>query len=414
MELKPGQLCILLLLLCMAIPCLGAVCDDKTDSGAWLDCRIQARIAAKAANMAPGTNALNVSKQQEAPTVSPQSTSLVDQSSASDFFNLALNLAQASGGSGNSNNTNSISVTTSAYALYAAANYHDPLDPAFYARNRNWRRAYLTLGRDLPDSTSASSDPHLNQPGTIGGVKLLLYDKRDISDPSNQKLFEDAAKALAIAGGAHAKVMVALSTEIPGIAGRTSFKDLTDAQNKQIDDTIDQNIGPLAAVAPALQNVANQIRSQSQWSVSYQVDARNEMGYDEHKAETAFALGPEPHINFTVNGAYEMWNAKKFGRNRQGGNFAGEFDYRVTEDMSVAQPYILSLSAQGEWLTTQKPTYKAQLKLTIPLGQKTGVSIPASVTYASRTDLIQESRIEGRFGFTFDAAKVAAALSGHQ
>ena len=411
MELKPGQLCVLLLLLCLALRCFGAVCDDKTDSGAWLDCRIQARIAAKTA---VGANALNVSKQQEAPTVSPQSTSLVDQSSASDFFNLALNFAQAAAGSVNSNNTNSISVTTSAYALYAAANYHDPLDPAFYTRNRNWRRAYLTLGRDLPDSTSASSDPHLKQPGTIGGVKLLLYDKRDISDPSNQTLFQDAAKALASAGGAQAKMMLALNAAIPGIISKTSFKDFTDAQNKQIDDIIDQNIGPLAAVTPALQKAADQIRSQSQWSVSYQVDARNSMGYDLHKAETAFALGPEPHINFTLNSAYEMWNAKNFGRNRQGGSFAGELDYRITEDMTVAQPYTLSLSAQGEWLTTQKPTYKAQLKLTIPLGQKTGVSIPASVTYASRTDLIQESRIEGRFGFTFDAAKVAAALSGHQ
>jgi hypothetical protein len=271
-----------------------------------------------------------------------------------------------------------------------------------------------TLGRDLPDSSAATTDPHLKQPGTIGGIKILLYDRRDISDPHNQQLFVNAAKALAEAGGADAKIELALKTMDSALTSRTSFSDLTDSKNKQIDDIIDQNLGPISALQSELETVANNIRSQTQWALSYQVDARNKLGYDEHKVGTAFALGPDPHINFTVNGGYEIWNAKTFGRDRQGGNVATEFDYRVTEDMTVPQPYILSLSAQGEWLTHQKPTYKAQLKLTIPLGQKTGVSLPASVAYASRSDLIQESRIEGRFGFSFDAAKIAAALSGHR
>jgi hypothetical protein len=395
-----------IILMCMAAATAHAQCADKTDFGGWLNCKIAAQIAVK-------NNGLNVSKQQEVPTVSPQSTSLVDQSSASDFFNLAMNLAQASGGADSTNNTNSVTVTTSAYALYAAANRHDPFDPDFYARKRNWRRAYLTLGRDIPNSTSATKDPHLQQPGTIGGLKLSLYDKRDISHPANQPQFGEAAKALGQSARAYANIMADVSAKIPGILARTSFKDLTDAQNQEINQIIDRNMKAFEALNSALQRAVDNIRSQAQWAFSYQGDFRNSQGYNLHKAGTQFALGPNPWVNFTLNANYQRWDGKKFGPDRQGGDLAAEFDYRITEDTTVAQPYLLSLSVQSEWLTKQKPVYKAQLKLTIPLGQKTGLSFPASVTYASRSDLIQEARVEGRFGFTFDVAKVFAALSKH-
>ncbi len=419
MELRLKSVLGSLVFMCLGAGTACAQCSDKTDSGGWLTCKIEARIAAGKSQIAhqvqtaaaPKQNAVSVSKQQETPTVSAQSTSLVDQSSASDFFNLAMNLAQASGGAGGTNNTNSVSVTTSAYALYAAANYHDPLDPEFYSRNRTWRRAYFTLGRDLPDSTSATKDPHLQEPGTVGGLKLLLYDKRDISDPANQSQFEEAAIALGKSNRARANIRAAIIERVSDIS--TSFKSLTDAQNQEVDKIIDDNIAALEALGPELQKAADHIRSQAQWALSYQGDFRNSQGYNLHKAGVQFALGPNPRVNFTFNGNYQRWDSKKFGADRQGGDFATEFDYRITEDTTVVQPYLISFSAQGEWLTQQKAVYKAQIKLTIPIGQKTGVSFPASVTYASRSDLIQEARVEGRFGFTFDVAKVFAAVSKH-
>jgi hypothetical protein len=127
-----------------------------------------------------------------------------------------------------------------------------------------------------------------------------------------------------------------------------------------------------------------------------------------------FDWGLSARVNWTANASIDFWDAKSFGPNRSGGRAATEFQYRITEDRNVAQPYLLSLSGFGEWLTLTAPTYKAQVKITIPLGQKTGVSVPASVTYASRTDLVQESHTEARFGFSFDAAKVAAALLGNK
>ena len=43
----------------------------------------------------------------------------------------------------------------------------------------------------------------------------------------------------------------------------------------------------------------------------------------------------------------------------------------------------------------------AQLKLTIPV-KDAGVKIPISITYANRTNLIEENEIRGSIGFSLD------------
>ena len=61
-------------------------------------------------------------------------------------------------------------------------------------------------------------------------------------------------------------------------------------------------------------------------------------------------------------------------------------------------------------MTDTTPTYRAQAKVSIPL--LPGVELPLSVTYASRTELIKEADVRGKFGFTFDVARIAKAFSG--
>jgi hypothetical protein len=59
-------------------------------------------------------------------------------------------------------------------------------------------------------------------------------------------------------------------------------------------------------------------------------------------------------------------------------------------------------------MTSEVPTYTGQLKMSIPIAA--GIDFPVSVSFASRTDLVKETSVKGRFGFTFDFAKLAAAL----
>ena len=400
--------------------CLGyAECKSQTDFGGWLNCKIEERKAAKTGDVAAAagkvalkTNAGNGTKQEEAPSAASQTTSLVDQSSASDLFNLALHLAKLNTGDIN-NDTNSVTVTTSAYALYAAANFHDPLDPAYYASHTAWRRLYLTLGRDAPDSTAnhTGQDPHKTQTGTIAGFKYLIVNDRDITAKANEKTFASVTKALAAATADRDGIQFELNQRIPEIT-TTRFSSLTNAEEQLANSIIDARITSSTELDKATQDAVDKIKRNRQWSVAYTAEIRGAQGFNEHKATILLDWGLRSRLNLTANLGLDSQDGKHFSRDMNGGTAAMEFQYRITEDMKQPQPFLLSFAGNGSWLTNTKPVYKAQVKLTFPLGQKTGVSMPLSVTYASRPDLIQESHVEGRFGFTFDAQKLAGALMG--
>ena len=125
-------------------------------------------------------------KQTETPSMSENSTSLVDQSSASDLIGVALNLSGLSAKSNDENKmeADSISVTASAYSLYSAFQGVDPLNPVFYNENHYWRRAFVTLGFDNEKMEGTETTDRAK----LFGVKVLLIDQRD---PSSDRYAND-------------------------------------------------------------------------------------------------------------------------------------------------------------------------------------------------------------------------------
>jgi hypothetical protein len=431
MGMNRSLLTIVSFTLVLAAPIHAQDCSKQADFGHWLSCRVDARVAAvatpaqkkaaasigapvqakiAASNLAIKSNAKDPARQQDSPAVAGNSNTLVDLSSASDLVNLALNLAKLSPSTTTNNNPSSVSVSTSAYALYAAGNYHDPLDPDFYNRNRPWRRFFLTLGQDIPKTTTGSStvDPHANRTGTVIGFKALLWNGRDITDPKNAPVFGKVLVQLGHLGIAQDKIRVDLNSDIPDIT--TRFASLTPAESQQVDQVIDKYVSAFSDMEQVAESAFNEIKNKRQWSLSYSADLRDSQGYNQHSIQSVLDWGVRPRLNWTSNVGVDIYDAKAFGRNRNGGSASTQFQFRITEDPKQTQPILFSLSGYGQWLTNVAPTYKVQGELTIPLGQKTGVSLPISVTYASRTDLIQEAHTEAKFGFTFDAAKIAAAL----
>jgi hypothetical protein len=400
--------CIVSACLTLASPIFADDCAKKTDFGAWLDCRVTARVQAK--NGIKG-NATNGARQQDTPVVAGNSNSLVDLSSASDFVNLALNLANLTPSTSTNNNPSSVTVSTSAYALYAAANYHDPFDPDFYYRNRLWRRFFVTLGEDVPKTTGdvKLGDPHSNRTGTIIGFKALIWNGRDITDPKNAGVFNNILVALGHMGSAQDKIRVELHGAVPDVTAK--FATLTPQESQIVDQIIDKYVQAFSDMDQVAESAFKEIKKKRQWALSYSADLRDSQGYNQHSVQSVLDWGMTPRLNWTSNVGVDFYDAKKFGANRNGGSASTEFQFRITEDPRQTQPILFSLSGYGQWLTKVAPTYKVQGKLTIPMGQKTGVSLPISVTYASRTDLIQEAHTEAKFGFTFDVAKVVAALS---
>lgn len=154
------------------------------DFSSWMSTRIDERIKASAQARIDQRSNVN---QTESPAIGDNSTSLVDQSSASDLIGLALNLSGLANGNNNGQDKNSASVTASAYSLFATMNGAEPLDPSFYNRHRNWRRLSFTLGFEKGQTDATGNQ---TEDTTIAGAKYLLISHRDAAHPSHSKQFD--------------------------------------------------------------------------------------------------------------------------------------------------------------------------------------------------------------------------------
>jgi hypothetical protein len=143
----------------------------------WINRQIDDKVTAL---INQGSNA----NQTETPSASSNSTSLVDQSSSSDLIGVGLNLAGLSSGDTEDKDATSVSVTTTAYALYAALQGADPLDPVFYNKHNKWRRLSFILGYD--DEKEEGDDSETTDRATIAGIKYLIIHGRDATERENE------------------------------------------------------------------------------------------------------------------------------------------------------------------------------------------------------------------------------------
>lgn len=132
--------------------------------------------------------------------------------------------------------------------------------------------------------------------------------------------------------------------------------------------------------------------------------------------------GTGRRIDFTANASLTMFNQKPVGLNIKrirDFQFAGQVDVPLGDVGGIGQP-VFSFAGRYERLVENASTQAGtivpntkgdiaygQLKLTIPI-KNTGFSLPISMTFANRTELIKEKDIRGNFGFTFDLDKILA------
>ena len=146
--------------------------QGSTSVNAVLNARIQEKIETLSRSRVEQTDNTN---QTDVPSLSGSSSSLVDQSSASDLIGLATNFAGLSANSnGDQEEPSSIAVTASAYSLLAAIKRVDPLNSVFYDKHRNWRKFSVTLGYDEEDQPDGTK-----QRAKIFGAKFMFIDRRD-------------------------------------------------------------------------------------------------------------------------------------------------------------------------------------------------------------------------------------------
>jgi len=385
--------------------------------------------------------------QTEAPSSSANTTALVDQSTASDLFGAALNLAalatKSPGG-----NASSFSGVSSVYAIKAAIDKHDPLDPAYYTANRSLREVWFTLGAQYPDSKS----PPNVKPATLAGLKVLLWNQRDLSAPANRAKIRKVIETSGAANVAFSAIDLAterylydkfslyvtfpadlckdngvdVAPNICDVKKRIYFKLqywtgadkiaaslgnlLRDEDLKKIDQIIMENGKAILAFVQTTGDTVDSIRKAPQLSANFQSTIRSGNAHNAYRAELAFDYGLANRLNLTVNGSYDYNDLRPMGVIQRGGRFAleGQYAFGSGVQLQSKQPWTLSLSSQGGWKTNTSPTYETQAKLTIPIAD--GVDFPISVSYASRTALIKEADVRGKFGFTFDLSKILNAV----
>jgi hypothetical protein len=398
-------------------------CVAPADFTAWMNCRYD-EIAAARISQRGNT------QQVEMPSIADNTTSLVDQSSAPDLLGLALDLAGLNKGS--DSGKTAMATTFSAYALYARGSNHEGLDPAFYTRHANLRRFSFTIGRDDGETKAGTNDP-----ATILGGKILLINRREVTRRENLAELDKVSKRLnaatpdfnATASDVQDYIYNQLATKlnlplpftpasmvafingplnVGNFAGTLALLDTK--QLDQIDEIIVKRINSKVELVDESLKAFETIRRKPQLSFTFQSKLRTGTGIDEYQTGLTYDYGLYRRLNLTVNGTFNYRNSPAIGADTRGGKLAAEARFQLTPDKNIlggTGPFLFSMSSSAEWLTKTKPTYIGQAKFTIPIFS--GIDFPISVSFSNKTDLIKESKVRGRFGFTLDLAKLLSA-----
>jgi hypothetical protein len=389
-------------------------------------------------------NGKGVDRQKESPSADPRSTSLVDQSSATDFFSIAANiipvtpgLSQFTSGTGStsssSNPTGSTTATTSLYALLAALNKTSPTDPAFYASHVFSRRLSFTIGTAASDQTTDNT----TTPAIVYGAKFLLINKRELYTKTNLAALKNVQKAVSAAAVSSAAlkqkikelIFLALHPTDSDAHGapdpekflafdqaalsdatlQNTINNLPSDTKKQIQNLIENSMDAFSAERSTVRNTYDRISKGMQMSASYTADIRDAKGNNTHRGELIFDYGLSDRINWTVNASAD-YTDRKMAADSKGGRVATEFQGDLTKSnpASSRTPIRLSFSGEAQWLSRQKPQYTFQTKLTIPL--TAGIDLPIVYKYANRVALINQTDSEARLGLSIDVSRLAQAF----
>jgi hypothetical protein len=466
-----------------------------------------------------GQNGKGSDRQKDSPSADARSTSLVDQSSATDFISVAASLipvAPSLSTSGPGSTTGSSqtgtgtgTITSSLYALMAALNKTSPTDPAFYKDHVNARRISFTIGT----AASTQATDNTTTPATVYAAKVLLANSRELYTSQNLKririlqellssetvtaaqlttqieqlmcialhpdcvadhglqqvMLSDPGKGytagdmltvgggsggtvtvLTVDGNGAIKAIVVSSTGIKySIADNLSttggsgtgatlnvnalasidagiyrkfqatqlspdniaatVKGLPPDAQKQIQALVESSIHPFSALRAAVNNTYDEISKGLQMSISGTADIRTGQGNNGYRAEFISDYGLSTRINWTVNGSFD-YTDRKSAKDSRGGRLATSFQGNLTNPAGgwSKAPLTLTFSGEGDWLSSQKPQYSFDAKLSVPIAS--GFDLPIEYRYANRAAQSNQHDSQVRLGLTVDISRIAQAL----
>jgi hypothetical protein len=438
-KMNRGRVLLAVIMLCLPVSAWG---QSEPGVNGWIDTEIEDLLDKQLV----GQNGQGSDKQRESPSADSRSTSLVDQSSATDFFSVAANiipvtpgLSQFVSSTGSSGNTSgaagSTTATASLYALLAGLNKVNPTDPKFYAEHVFSRRFSFTIGT----AASTLATDNTDTPATVYGAKVLLINARELYTKANLARIKQAQEANANAAKASAAlklqvkklIFAALNPAFVDANGepsdldsfaafindhlasdanfQTTLGSLSTETKKRIQTLIENSLATFSQERAVFQQKYDEISKAQQLSVSYTADIRDATGNNYHRVELIFDYGLSPRINWTVNASGD-YTDRKTAPDSKGGRFATSFQGNLTRPDSAwgKPPITLTFSGEGKWQTGQRPQYTFESKLTIPLVP--GVELPLAYRYANRIAQINQTDSEARMGLSVDISRLAHAF----
>jgi len=361
-------------------------------------------------------------QQVETPSIADGSTALVDQTSAPDLAGLAFSLFRA----GTGGDEAPASVTVSAYAVRNAITQEDPLDPTVYRNGVGARRWSFTLGRQTGSGAGNDTD------ATLLAVKYLAMNGRDLSKHSD-RISDVTAKVAATINFAALNLNVSrllfqrvgprlnfAPNQEPAFVNQylgDRFPELLALLNEEdraaVDGEIRRSVQGLERARAMIRDLVSSIQQAPQLAFQYQAQLRRADGTDEHRFQAVFDYGLGARLNLSLNASLDVQDGKLLEDTR-GGHAAGELQLQLGSGgllgSRAGSTMRLAVAAMADRQSTQPAVYKAQAKLTMPIPGLSGLTLPFSVTFANRTELIEEREIRGQVGFTVDISKLAKAV----
>lgn len=418
-------------------------------------------LLSEAANRAAAQAGSSMPKQTQSISIDHGSTTLIDQSSATDLLSAALNLTPissgtAAGASGASGSPGSGSVTASAYAIRQLFHKNEnPLDPKVYNTHGDWRRVFFTVGREqlntsssspsgtsspmgsaIAKATTSTGSSTTPQPGIIAGFQVLLLQQRDASNIRNNKTAMAELQSIALdASKIYAKYSTRLINAICGQPANAAclataaatgdnvvkpVQDLVDklpasgktAVNQIVSDYITEY--QRANTDQRLTMAIADLQGKPQVALNFTSTQRTGGLPNDYVGELIFDRGLSKYWHFTLNGSYDYTDSPIIGADLRTERVAVELSHAFNLPAPVQKsPFQLNLSGEGVHQNTGYH-YRAQLQVVIPI--MTGLNFPISAGYGNETDALrqEEKGVFGKFGFTADFGKLIGALRSTQ
>jgi len=338
------------------------------------------------------------SSKQTAPPAQTSSDSLLDESSASDLISAAFKLTDTAKSDGTTNGVSGGSATL--YALAAALRGVDPLEPSFYNDHSSVILRSISLAAGSENAASGNGSTRTYQ------GKWKVVDRRDPTRDDNKKVLQanvDANLAMVHALGdvqafiVHnadvndrvakaAKIPITKNSDVAGVDIDWN-QVLTTAQLAQIDQILRAASLSLADLDKATQGLIAKVRSRPQLALAFTLKQPSTR-HDTYISELIYDQGmPNTAISFTGNLGADLTRKDTGGYdNIYRGDVRGRWE--MTTAQTGKRGAYLDLTGEAKRHAGEKNVWKAQAKFTFPITG--GIDLPISVTWANRSDLIDE------------------------